>query len=103
LAIKAPGFGDRRKAMLVDLAVLTGGQVVSPEAGLTLDNIGLDLLGRARRIIATKDDTTIIDGAGEAEQIGGRIAQLRAEIESSESDYDRDKLQERLAKLAGGV
>jgi chaperonin GroEL len=103
LAIKAPGFGERRKAMLADLAVLTGGQVISDEVGLTLDNIGLDLLGRARTVVVTKDETTIVDGAGDAEQIAGRVAQLRAEIDNSDSDYDRDKLQERLAKLAGGV
>jgi chaperonin GroEL len=103
LAVKAPGFGDRRRAMLADLAVLTGGQVVSDEVGVKLDNVGLDLLGRARKVVVTKDETTIIDGAGGAEQIAGRVAQLRAEIESSDSDYDREKLQERLAKLTGGV
>ncbi|GIF50822.1 thermosome subunit [Asanoa ferruginea] len=103
VAIKAPGFGDRRKAMLADLAVLTGGQVVSDAVGLTLDSAALDTLGRARKVIATKDETTIVDGAGEVEQINGRMAQLRAEIEKSDSDYDREKLQERLAKLAGGV
>jgi chaperonin GroEL len=103
LAVKAPGFGDRRKAMLADLAILTGGQVISTEVGLKLDNIGLDMLGRARRIVATANETTIIDGAGGAEQIAARIAALRVEIDSSDSDYDRDKLQERLAKLAGGV
>jgi chaperonin GroEL len=103
LALKAPGFGDRRKAMLQDIAVLTGGQVISTEVGLTLDNAGLDLLGRARKIVVTQDETTIIDGAGSAEQIADRVAQLRAEIDSSDSDYDREKLQERLAKLAGGV
>jgi chaperonin GroEL len=103
LSLKAPGFGDRRKAILRDIAVLTGGQVIGNEAGLTLDSAGLDLLGRARRIVVTQDDTTIIDGAGSAEQIADRVAQLRAEIDSSDSDYDREKLQERLAKLAGGV
>ena len=103
LAVKAPGFGDRRKAMLADLAILTGGQVISDDVGLTLENVGLDMLGRARKVVVTKDETTIIDGAGDAEQIAGRVAQLRAEIDSSDSDYDREKLQERLAKLAGGV
>ena len=103
LAVKAPGFGDRRKAMLADLAILTGGQVISDEVGLTLENVELDLLGRARKIVVTKDETTIVDGAGDAEQIAGRVTQIRAEIENSDSDYDREKLQERLAKLAGGV
>jgi chaperonin GroEL len=103
LAVKAPGFGDRRKAMLADIAILTGGQVISQEVGLTLDNVGLDMLGRARSVVVTKDETTIVDGAGDAEQIAGRVTQLRAEIETSDSDYDREKLQERLAKLAGGV
>jgi chaperonin GroEL len=103
VAVKAPGFGDRRKAMLADLAILTGGQVISDEIGLTLENAELDMLGRARKVVVTKDETTIIDGAGDAEQIAGRVAQLRAEIDSSDSDYDREKLQERLAKLAGGV
>jgi chaperonin GroEL len=103
LAVKAPGFGERRKAMLADLAILTGGQVISAELGLTLDNVGLDLLGRANKVVVTKDETTIVGGAGDAEQIAGRVAHLRAEIEASDSDYDRDKLQERLAKLAGGV
>ncbi|HEY7223111.1 MAG TPA: chaperonin GroEL [Micromonosporaceae bacterium] len=103
LALKAPGFGDRRKAMLQDIAVLTGGQVISSELGLTLADLGLDMLGRARRIVATKDETTVIDGTGDHALITGRVAQLRAEIGSSESDYDREKLQERLAKLAGGV
>jgi chaperonin GroEL len=102
-AVKAPGFGDRRTAMLSDIAVLTGGQVVSPTVGLTLENVTLDLLGRARRMVVTKDDTTIIDGAGDAGQIAARVAQIRAEIDQSDSDYDREKLQERLAKLAGGV
>ncbi|HEX5997217.1 MAG TPA: chaperonin GroEL [Jiangellales bacterium] len=103
VAVKAPGFGERRKAMLADLAVLTGGLVISDEVGLTLDNAGLDMLGRARTVVVTKDETTIVDGAGDTEQIAGRIAQLRAEIDNSDSDYDREKLQERLAKLAGGV
>jgi len=103
LAIKAPGFGERRKAVLADIAILTGGQVISNEVGLTLDNVGLDLLGRARTIVVTQDETTFVDGAGSAEQIADRVAQIRAEIDSSDSDYDRDKLQERLAKLAGGV
>jgi chaperonin GroEL len=103
VAVKAPGFGDRRKAILGDVAVLTGGQVVSETAGLTLDNVGLDLLGRAHKVVVTKDDTTIVNGAGDAEQIAGRVAQLRTEIDKSDSDYDREKLQERLAKLAGGV
>jgi chaperonin GroEL len=103
VAVKAPGFGDRRKAMLGDIAVLTGGQVISEEVGLKLENVGLDLLGRARKVVVTKDETTIVDGAGDAEQIQGRVNQIRAEIEKSDSDYDREKLQERLAKLAGGV
>ncbi|MGN9919467.1 chaperonin GroEL [Micromonospora palomenae] len=103
LAVKAPGFGDRRKAMLADLAVLTNGQVVSDTVGLTLENVTLDMLGRARKVVATLDETTIVDGAGDGEQIAGRVAQLRAEIDNSDSDYDREKLQERLAKLAGGI
>ena len=103
VAVKAPGFGDRRKAMLADLAILTGGQVISDEVGLTLENVELDMLGRARKVVVTKDETTIVDGAGDAEQIAGRVTQIRAEIEDSDSDYDREKLQERLAKLAGGV
>jgi chaperonin GroEL len=103
VAVKAPGFGDRRKAMLGDIAILTGGQVITEEVGLKLDSIGLDLLGRARKIVVTKDETTIVDGAGDAEAIEGRKSQIRAEIEKSDSDYDREKLQERLAKLAGGV
>ncbi|HSK28011.1 MAG TPA: chaperonin GroEL [Jiangellales bacterium] len=103
VAVKAPGFGDRRKAMLQDMAVLTGAQVVSPEVGLKLDQVGLEVLGRARRIVVTKDDTTIIDGAGEASEVDARVAQLKAEIERTDSDWDREKLQERLAKLAGGV
>jgi chaperonin GroEL len=103
VAVKAPGFGDRRKAMLQDIAILTGGQVVSEEVGLKLDSVGLDLLGRARKVQVTKDETTIVDGAGDADQIQGRVNQIRTEIENSDSDYDREKLQERLAKLAGGV
>src|SRR5213078_4622302 len=103
VAINAPGFGDRRKAMLQDMAILTGGQVITEEVGLKLENTTLDLLGRARKIVVTKDETTIVEGAGDAEQIAGRVNQIRAEIEKSDSDYDREKLQERLAKLAGGV
>src|SRR5690606_18786735 len=103
VAVKAPGFGDRRKAMLQDIAILTGGQVVSEEVGLKLESVGLDMLGRARKVVTTKDETTIVDGAGDPEQIKGRVNQIRAEIEKSDSDYDREKLQERLAKLAGGV
>src|SRR5215203_981481 len=103
VAVKAPGFGDRRKAMLQDIAILTGGQVISEEVGLKLENTGLELLGRARKVVVTKDETTIVEGAGDSEQIAGRVSQIRAEIENSDSDYDREKLQERLAKLAGGV
>jgi chaperonin GroEL len=103
VAVKAPGFGDRRKAMLQDIAILTGGAVISEEIGLKLDSVGLDMLGRARKVVVTKDETTIVDGAGDADQIQGRVNQIRAEIEKSDSDYDREKLQERLAKLAGGV
>src|SRR5690625_1252354 len=103
VAVKAPGFGDRRKAMLQDMAILTGGQVISETVGLKLENADLDLLGQARKVVVTKDETTIVEGAGDAEQIEGRVAQIRAEIENSDSDYDREKLQERLAKLAGGV
>jgi len=102
-AVKAPAFGDRRKAMLQDIAVLTGGQVVAPEVGLKLDQVGLDVLGQARRVVITKDDTTIIEGAGVADEVQGRVNQIRAEIENTDSDWDREKLQERLAKLAGGV
>lgn len=102
-AVKAPGFGDRRKAMLQDIAILTGGQVISEEVGLKLENTGLDMLGRARKVVITKDETTIIEGAGEADAIEGRVSQIKAEISNSDSDYDREKLQERLAKLAGGV
>ncbi len=103
VAVKAPGFGDRRKAMLGDIAILTGGQVISEEVGLKLENADLSLLGRARKFVTTKDETTIIEGSGEADQIQGRVNQIRAEIDKSDSDYDREKLQERLAKLAGGV
>src|SRR5690625_3851584 len=103
VAVKAPGFGDRRKAMLQDMAILTGGQVISETVGLKLETAELDLLGRARKVVVTKDETTIVEGAGDADQIEGRVAQIRAEIENSDSDYDREKLQERLAKLAGGV
>src|SRR5690348_13099030 len=103
VAIKAPGFGDRRKAMLQDMAILTGGQVISEEVGLKLENTTLDLLGKARKIVVTKDETTIVEGAGDTDQIAGRVNQIKAEIEKSDSDYDREKLQERLAKLAGGV
>ncbi|MDR0848975.1 MAG: chaperonin GroEL [Propionibacteriaceae bacterium] len=103
VAVKAPGFGDRRKAMLADIAILTGGQVISEEVGLKLDAVTLDLLGKARSVRVTKDECTIVDGSGEKSQIDGRVAQIRKEIENSDSDYDREKLQERLAKLAGGV
>jgi chaperonin GroEL len=103
VAVKAPGFGDRRKAMMGDLAVLTGGQVVSATTGLMLENAELDMLGQARRVVVTKDETTIVDGSGDPEQIAGRVNQLRSEIDKVDSDYDREKLQERLAKLAGGV
>jgi chaperonin GroEL len=103
VAVKAPGFGDRRKAMLQDMAILTGGQVISEEVGLKLENTTVDLLGRARKVVVTKDETTIVEGAGDTDQIAGRVNQIKAEIEKSDSDYDREKLQERLAKLAGGV
>jgi len=103
VAVKAPGFGDRRKAQLQDIAILTGGQVISEEVGLKLENATLDLLGRARKVVITKDETTIVEGAGEADAIAGRVKQIRQEIENTDSDYDREKLQERLAKLAGGV
>jgi chaperonin GroEL len=103
VAVKAPGFGDRREAMLADIAILTGGEVISEKVGLKLENTDLALLGRARKVVVTKDETTIVDGAGDADQIAGRVAQIRNEIEKSDSDYDREKLQERLAKLAGGV
>ncbi len=103
VAVKAPGFGDRRKAMLGDIAILTGGQVISEEVGLSLDAVTLDLLGSARSVVVTKDECTIVDGAGDQDQIDGRVSQIRRELENSDSDYDREKLQERLAKLAGGV
>ena len=103
VSVKAPGFGERRKAMLADMAILTGGQVISEEIGLKLDSVGLDLLGQADRVVVTKDETTIINGAGSKDDIEGRIAQIKAEIENTDSDYDREKLQERLAKLSGGV
>ena len=103
VAVKAPGFGDRRKAMLQDIAILTGAQVVSEEVGLKLDTADLSLLGRARKVVVTKDETTIVEGAGDGDQIAGRVNQIRNEIEKSDSDYDKEKLQERLAKLAGGV
>ncbi|MGP4914711.1 chaperonin GroEL [Brachybacterium tyrofermentans] len=103
VAVKAPGFGDRRKAMLEDMAILTGGQVIAEEVGLKLETAGLEQLGQARKIVVTKDETTIVEGTGDAERIAGRVSQIRAEIENSDSDYDREKLQERLAKLAGGV
>jgi len=103
VAVKAPGFGDRRKAMLQDIAILTGGQVIAEEVGLKLENTELAMLGRARKVVITKDETTIVEGAGDGEQIKGRVEQIRREIATTDSDYDREKLQERLAKLAGGV
>src|SRR5581483_6056909 len=103
VAVKAPGFGERRKAMLQDMAILTGGQVISEELGLKLENVGLDVLGRARKVVVTKDDTTIVEGAGDEAEVKGRVNQIKAEIEKTDSDWDREKLQERLAKLAGGV
>ena len=103
VAVKSPAFGDRRKAMMQDIATLTGGQVVAPEVGLKLDQVGLEVLGQARRVVVTKDDTTIVDGAGDSAEVEGRVNQIKAEIESTDSDWDREKLQERLAKLAGGV
>ena len=103
VAVKAPGFGERRKAQLQDIAILTGGQVISEEVGLSLESADLPMLGRARKVVVTKDDTTIVEGAGDAQQIEGRVNQIRAEIDNSDSEYDREKLQERLAKLAGGV
>jgi len=103
VGVKAPGFGDRRKAMLQDIAILTGGQVVSEEVGLKLENVGLDLLGTARKVVVTKDDTTIVEGGGTEADVKGRIAQIKAEIDKTDSDWDREKLQERLAKLSGGV
>ena len=102
-AVKAPGFGDRRKAMLGDIAILTGGQVISEEVGLKLESADLSMLGTARKVVVTKDETTIVEGGGDADQIAGRVKQIRIEIDNSDSDYDREKLQERLAKLAGGV
>ncbi|MFW5834176.1 MAG: chaperonin GroEL, partial [Pseudomonadota bacterium] len=102
-SVKAPGFGDRRKAMLEDMAILTGGQVISEDVGIKLENVTLDMLGRAKRVVIKKEDTTIIDGYGEKSAIEGRCGQIRAQIEETTSDYDREKLQERLAKLAGGV
>ena len=102
-AVKAPGFGDRRKAMLEDIAILTEGQVISEDLGIKLENVTLDMLGRAKRVVIDKEDTTIVDGAGSKDEIQGRIAQIKAQIEETTSDYDREKLQERLAKLAGGV
>ncbi|WP_011607527.1 chaperonin GroEL [Frankia alni] len=103
VAVKAPGFGDRRKAILGDIAILTGGQVISEDVGLKLESTSLDLLGRARKIVVTKDETTVVEGSGDPDQIAGRVSQIRNEIDKSDSDYDREKLQERLAKLAGGV
>ncbi len=103
VAIKAPGFGERRKAQLQDLAILTGGQVITEDVGLKLENVTLDMLGRARKVTVTKDETTIVEGAGSAEEIKGRVSQLKAEMENTDSDYDREKIQERLAKLSGGV
>jgi len=103
VSVKAPGFGDRRKAMLQDIAVLTGGQVITEEVGLKLENTTLDLLGSARKVVVTKDETTVVEGAGESTDVEGRISQIKAEIENTDSDYDREKLQERLAKLSGGV
>ena len=103
VAVKAPGFGERRKAMLADMAILTGGQVISEEVGLKLDNTTIDLLGRARKVVITKDDTTIVEGAGNEDDVKGRVAQIKREVEDTDSDWDREKLQERLAKLSGGV
>src|ERR671912_571005 len=102
-AVKAPGFGERRKAMLQDMAILTGGQVITEEVGLKLENVTLDLLGTSRKLVVTKDETTMVEGSGSEDDIKGRINQIRAEIDNTDSDYDREKLQERLAKLAGGV
>ncbi len=103
VAVKAPAFGDRRKSMMQDIATLTGGQVVAPEVGLKLDQVGLDVLGTARRVVVTKDNTTIVEGGGKSDEVAGRVNQIKAEIEATDSDWDREKLQERLAKLAGGV
>jgi chaperonin GroEL len=102
-AVKAPGFGDRRKAMLQDIAILTGGQVISEDLGMKLESVTLDMLGRAKKVVIKKDDTTVIDGAGDKAEIEARVAQIRAQIEETTSDYDKEKLQERVAKLAGGV
>jgi chaperonin GroEL len=102
-AVKAPGFGDRRKAMLQDLAILTGGQVISEDLGMKLENVTIDMLGRAKKVSITKDNTTIVDGGGDKAEIAARVSQIRAQIEETTSDYDREKLQERVAKLAGGV
>src|SRR5690606_24643853 len=102
-AVKPPGVGDRRKAMLEDIAILTGGQVISEDLGIKLENVSLEMLGRAKRVSITKENTTIVDGAGEKSEIEGRVAQIKAQVEETTSDYDREKLQERLAKLAGGV
>ncbi|HAN71876.1 MAG TPA: molecular chaperone GroEL, partial [Actinobacteria bacterium] len=102
-AVKAPAFGDRRKAILQDLAILTGAQVVAPEVGLKLDQVGTEVLGTARRVVVTKDNTTIVDGGGNSADVDARVAQIRAEIEKTDSDWDREKLQERLAKISGGV
>jgi chaperonin GroEL len=102
-AVKAPGFGDRRKAMLQDIATLTGGQVISEDLGIKLESVTLDMLGRAKKVSISKEETTIVDGAGEKSEIEGRVAQIKAQIEETTSDYDKEKLQERLAKLAGGV
>ncbi|HEX2893950.1 MAG TPA: chaperonin GroEL, partial [Marmoricola sp.] len=103
VAVKSPAFGDRRKAMMQDIAILTGGQVVAPEVGLKLDQVGLDVLGTARRVVVTKDNTTIVEGGGDPSAVAGRVSQIKAEAENTDSDWDREKLQERLAKLAGGV
>src|SRR5690606_28691854 len=103
VAVKAPGFGDRRKAMLQDMAILTGGQVITEEVGLKPENVTLDLLGTARKVVVTKDETTIVEGGGSEDDSQGRINQIKGEIETTDSDYDREKLQERLAKLSGGV
>jgi len=103
IAIKAPGFGDRRKRMMEDIAILTGGQFISEDLGIKLDNVDLDMMGRAKKVVITKEETTIIEGAGSHDAVTGRINQIRAEIENTESSYDREKLQERLAKLSGGV
>src|SRR4029453_3092148 len=102
-AVKAPGFGDRRKAMLEDIAILTGGTAVSEDLGINLENVTLTMLGRGKKVVVEKENTTIVDGAGSKSEIQGRITQIKAQIEETTSDYDREKLQERLAKLAGGV